>query len=478
MQQFGSLGSDPPSEYSLNRAVHPVRGRGLLSKTCFRAKGVSSETISALSGHALSKRARACNRDHSAALMKDFLFLPWIEAHGDVLLREIFEPDPDIALIPLRMTPAGDKVARRALFHFASRHPQTYARLFERYLLAVPGPVHGLVLTHDWAGPMRIAAEVAQSHGVPVILIPHEGIFLDETLYYRSPLTGENCSIADQFLAWGHLQKDIMVSRGYPAEKVVVISSPKLQKAARYAPQLTRAAYCRELGLDPDRKIVMFCAQTLDNVTDMQTARTRQAEAVLELDAFCREHGHQLLLRLPPVQHESYLQKALREELGEGGPLCVKPGDPGIAAEPHEATWHADCVTSISSTMLLEKGLMDGPSMAFDYLAETSPFVARGRLPAVRAPGELADLLPGLLDTTTRSFPAEGWAQLEHDYSSGSFDSQSAIPDAQAIIKAYDTPFDLRTQQPKARGGFLFPKLMCAVHAVIFKTFIQLFRAG
>lgn len=406
--------------------------------------------------------------------MKEFLYIPWIEAHGDVLLREVFDNDQVLSLLPLRFTPKGDDHARRALFHFALRHPKTYARLVENRLLSTSRPIHGLVLTLDWAAPMRIAAQVAQSHNIPVILLPHEGAFMDEQRFYRDPFSGANCSIADHFLAWGHLQKDIMVSRGYPEENVKIISSPKLQHAAHYKPELTRDEYCRRLGLAPERKIIMFCAQTLDNVADRKGARVKQADSVLALFEFCQTEGHQLIVRLPPIQHETILQDRLRQHLQNEKPIFVTPGQGGVEVDARESVWHADCVTSISSTMLLEKGLMNGPSFAFDCVDETSPFVERGRLPAVNSQTKLHELLPRLLENGGRSFPDDGWRQLERDYSNGDFGANDAITDIRNFFAGYDTPLNLNTCQPIHKTGTFLPEAARRVHSLIFKTLIRL----
>ena len=406
--------------------------------------------------------------------MKKFLYIPWIEAHGDVLLREVFSHDPDLDLTPLRMTPKGDDSARRALFHFALRHPQTYSRLFEERFLAQPEPVHGLVLTLDWPAPMRIATKIAQSHGVPVILLPHEGVFMDKARFYRDPFSGANCSIADHFLAWGHLQKDIMVERGFDPEKVTIIASPKLQKAANYEPVLRREEYCKRMGLDPDRKIVMFCAQTLDNVGSRRWSRLKQAEAVIHLHEVCKQEGYQLLLRLPPVQHETILQDRLKYVLKDDLPQFVRPGEGTPENDAREANWHADCTTSISSTMLLEKGLMDGPSLAFDYVRETSPFVERGKLPAVQDKAALEALLPRLIADGRRSFPAEGWTQMERDFSNGDFNAVNAASDIVSIFGAYDKPIQLDPSMAKHQSGFPMAERARKLHSAIFKTLISL----
>lgn len=406
--------------------------------------------------------------------MKRFVYIPWIEAHGDVLLHKVFDGSKDLSLVPLRLTAKGDNDARRALFHFALRHPKTYARLFEQRLLQLDQPVHGMVLTLDWAAPMRIAVEVAQSHGLPVVLLPHEGAFMDERRFYRDPFSGINCSIADRFLAWGHLQKNIMVKRGFPAEKVSIVSSPKLQKAAHYTPRLSREEYCRRLGLHKDKKIVMFCAQTLDNVAEIKQARMRQAYAVRDLYNACRKSNCQLLVRLPPVQHETILQRQLKKMISTELPVFIDPGSSDPATDPHEATWHADCVASISSTMLLEKGLMNGPSFAFDYIAETSPFVARGKLPVVTQEREVLPLLTRLLSEGHRSFPPEGWQQLEVDFSDGDFDATNAISDIGEIFQSYQEAFVLSDNTPKAGGGFIFAEQARRVHSSIFKALIRI----
>ncbi|MEL7465960.1 MAG: hypothetical protein AAFN79_17955 [Pseudomonadota bacterium] len=395
----------------------------------------------------------------------NLLYIPWIKEHGDVLLHDVAKDADDIALTPVQITPQGDTVARRALIQFAANAPRTYARLFERQFLNAAPSAHALALTLDWTPPMRIAAEVAQSHGVPVIVIPHEGVFMEEWRYYRDPNTGADAPIADRLLAWGHGQKDIFTKRGYPAERISVVGSPKLQKAASYAPRLTREEYCSRLGLAPERKIVMFCAQTLDNVEAPRTARQMQARAVADLHDVCRERDYQLILRLPAIQQGTLLQDTFDEALGAHQALTIaRPDGGGVEATPAEATWHADCVASFGSTMLLEKGLMNGPSLATTYIEEVTPFVRNGGLPSVETKAEIEALLPELMSRGVRSFPADGWARLEHEFSADDFEDTAALVRIREALRAYDQSVDFSDLRPRQTGGLPAPDLLRAGH--------------
>lgn len=320
--------------------------------------------------------------------------------------------------------------------------------MFERRLLSIDQPAHGLVLTLDWPAPMRIAAQVAKEHGLPVILIPHEGAFIDRDRFYLDTKTGVNTPIADIFLAWGNLQREILSNRGYPEEKIRVVCSPKLQTAVDYSPILTREEYCRRLGLIESRPIVLFVAQILDNVAEISSARFTQARAVMEVGDLCRKNSYQLILRPPPIQHDTILEAELGHRIRSKELVVVgsQPGRPETNAL--EALFHADCVVSISSTMLLEKGLMNGPALGLNYLPETSPFIDRGALASAVNAAEIATTLPRLIASRSRSFSDEGWQRMAKDYSNGSFDNIDALQAIANILRKYDASHSLANRRP------------------------------
>ena len=356
-----------------------------------------------------------------SAGMRTALYVPWIRLHGDVLLHQVFDASPAVRLESFPIVPEGDERRRRALIHFAARLPGVFARMVERDLRARGSQVDVIVLTLDWVAPMRVLARVAQDLGIPVVVMPHEAVFFDADRFYCNRLDGACVPIADLFLCWGSSQRDVIVARGFPAERVRVVTSPKLEGARRYDAQLTRAEYAARLGLDASRPIVLFAGQTLDNVADMPGARARQVEALVDASAATRALGQQLLIRMPPVDHSGAMERGIDERLAELGHPVVTYDPDRVETHPREALRHCECVVSISSTMLLEKALMDGPSLALDYIGETSPFITRGGLPAARSRDEIEARLRELVGRGTHAFPPEGWQRMAHDYSDGGF---------------------------------------------------------
>lgn len=397
----------------------------------------------------------------------NFIHIPWIEAQGDSLLRSVFDAAPDLSLTSLPIIRPDILHARRQMLHFARRFPKCFASMFERRLLSIDRPAHGLVLTLDWPAPMRIAAQVAKEHGLPVILIPHEGAFIDRDRFYVDIKTGVNTPVADIFLAWGNLQKEILSGRGYPEEKIRVVCSPKLQAAVGYSPVLTREEYCRRLGLVESRPIVLFAAQILDNVAEISSARLTQARAVMEVSDLCKKNSYQLILRPPPILHDTILQAELEHRIGLKELVVVgsQPGRPETNAS--EALFHADCVVSISSTMLLEKGLMNGPALGLNYLPETSPFIDRGALASAVNATEIAATLPRLVASRSRSFSEDGWLRMAKDYSNGSFDNIDALQTIADILRTYDTSHSLAGRRPTHQIPVI-PNIALQAHGIAY----------
>lgn len=389
--------------------------------------------------------------------MKYFASIPWVREQGDVLLEEVFGDAPNLALLPLRFHPEDDEKWRRSVLDFAIQCPTAFARIFEHRLLSIKQPIQGLVLTLDWIGPMKVAAHVARMHRLPVVILPHEAVYLQEERFYFNPYDGTNIPTGDAFLAWGGLQKDHMLARGYPAERIKVVSSPKLQAAATYKPSMERAEYAHRLGLAPEKPIILFVAQNLDNCDDPDGARRRQVLALEDVVAVCEMNGFQLVVRLPPANISPIFENGLRDRFGDTPRFPVISFNSARAETyPREAITHSDCLVSISSTMLLEAALIGKPSLAIDYIAVPSLFVTRGGLPAADSRDALAAMLPKLVRTGQRSFPEEGWRQMERDFSSGRFDSQDATAEIRDFFESFTEPHFLGGR-PALFSGSLQP---------------------
>jgi hypothetical protein len=295
-----------------------------------------------------------------------YLYLPWIAEHGDALIAKIaraghvrFEP------LDLYAEP-GDAVVRARITRYAAEHPQRWRRIILRRLVPYASRVAGLVVTFDWHPVMRELVQAARSIGLPVILVPHESVFMDERKYYLDA-SGADLPAADRALLWGSLQRRIFLERGYPADRVEVTGSPKFDALHDLKPSLDRAGFAALYGLSADLPILLFAAQPLDLQLDRQEAAlARQRDAIRDLLDSADGLGCQALIRLPPARRD-VIGAELRARI-EASERYALDGPVRFMVQPEEALYHADLVVSLNSTMLFEAALVGRAALTARYL--------------------------------------------------------------------------------------------------------------
>lgn len=292
-----------------------------------------------------------------------FLYIPWIAEHGNTLIARIRSSEYE--LVPLDFIEDLNQT-RREVFRFARSNPDQYRRMIARRLVPLRNRISGVILTFDWAPVMRIIFGVCEELNIPRILIPHESVFVDRTKYYWDPFAKASRPVADVILGWGGLQRDIFLERGYPQDRFLAVGAPKFDPYANYQSQLSRSQFCRLFGLRADRKIILFASQPLDSQLDHKVARESQRQAVADLLDYCEEHGHQLLMRLPPSK-DDILGKPLRDRLTQSEHGAVDDAVCYLVGA-EEALFHCDLVTSVNSTMLFEGVLVGRPALSMKYI--------------------------------------------------------------------------------------------------------------
>ncbi|TFW13544.1 hypothetical protein EGY25_06320 [Brevundimonas intermedia] len=318
-----------------------------------------------------------------------FLYMPWIPEHGDAVIEALV--DDGYALAPFDLIrDVADNIIRREAFRFARQHPDLYRRMVIRRLAPIAGQVSGFILTFDWAPITRIIVEACKVLGIPTILVPHESAFISQSLYYRDPLTNASMPACDVTLAWGQLQKDIFIFRGYEESRVHVVGAPKFDTYSNSTSQIDRDRFHRLFGLSPERSTILFATQSLDSQTDTQVARSSQRAAIRDLLRYAETHDGQLLVRLPPSR-DDILGVPLRQAIAASDHAAVDDGEYYLMG-PEETVRHVDVVTSINSTMLFE-GLMAGkPAISMRYIEFDSIWDDTG-VAVARDLNEASDLL-------------------------------------------------------------------------------------
>lgn len=350
-----------------------------------------------------------------------FLYIPWIAEHGNVLVSKIQEKN-SFQLVPFDVfIGISENEVRRNVIGFSRKYPQVYRRMIARRLVPLRNQIAGIVFTFDWPPSMRIIASVCEELGIPRILIPHESVFVDREKYYWDPYAYASTPSADIVLAWGRMQKEIYVERGYPAERVHCVGAPKFDAYYRYKPQLAREQFCRLFGLNPAKRIVLFASQPLDSQLDTKTARKSQQQAIRDLLALANQFHYQLIVRLPPSK-DDILGSELRSEMNAMSHAVIDDAECYLVA-PEEAIFHSALVTSINSTMLFEGLLMGRGALSLKYV-DFDQIWEKAGIPAVRSKSELPEALEALFAPNYEP-PAEGMAWAADMFGIGSFDGRA-----------------------------------------------------
>jgi hypothetical protein len=291
-----------------------------------------------------------------------YVHVPWIAAQGEALTADLAATG-DVAFAPLRLFPEGDDAARRDLLSLAEINPAALAQAIRRRLRALGGVAHGMLLTHDWPAPMRVLARIAAAAGLPTVLVPHESVHFARARFWRDVRGPAVAPVCDLVLGWGAIHAETFLARGLPAERLRLVGSPKLDRAARWRPRIDAAAARAALGAPADRPFALFAMQPMDNAVDPARARRMQLAAVADLAAACEAAGAALIARPPPGG-------AADATAGLAGAARLAP--PGGGPDLLDLMAHAALVASVGSTALVEARLMGRPTLQVDYDPEAT----------------------------------------------------------------------------------------------------------
>ena len=314
-----------------------------------------------------------------------FLYQSWIPEHTDKLIHLLGRggslPFQDIGMF----TEPSDKELRKEIMRFAERQEKIFDRMVTHRLSQHRNTALGLIVTLDWVPAMRRLVYGASRLGLPTILVPHESVFAKQSMYYTHPKMGMNVPVCDLVLAWGDLQEQIFLSRGYPAERIIKVGAPKFDYLSSAAIRNGKGA-ARSLDLDPARPIVAFIAQPLDSQYDTRVARIRQNAAVVDLISIAKSHGLQVIVRLPPSR-DNVLDAEVARQIEADPDLALD--DPSLYILTAEETIAAsDVVVSFNSTMLLEAALANKVAVASKYI-EFDQIWDKLKIPVARSKDEL-----------------------------------------------------------------------------------------
>lgn len=354
-------------------------------------------------------------------------YIPWIEGHTANLIA-MLGSEVQYKIKPISLFKITDIISRSAVNKFIRKNPEVY-RVFLRHCFKKRKKVKAMIFTFDWLPTMRILVEECKKTDIATILIPHEGVFLNEDKYYWDEKTGVSYPACDYVLGWGSLQKRIFGKRGYPYQNYIPVGSPKLDECILYTPDCSKAEFCAHYQFDENKPILLFACQFLDVQIDTRLAQAKQNEILSDLMQYTEENDWQLIIRMPPngidvLNDENKKKAALNQNV-------VIDYSNYYRSSVKETIFYSSLVLSINSTMLFETVLMKKCALAVHYFDVVPPWGTK-LIPAVHDKTELFNKLKKMHDFNA-VYDANELKHVADLFGVGSFDGQSVKRIAEQI---------------------------------------------
>jgi len=272
----------------------------------------------------------------------------------------------------------------------------------------------------------------------------------------------------DYYIVWNELIRDQLLEMysGVTPERVFVTGTPQFDFHFRPEYHWTREEFCRVVGADPTRPIVLYCT----GMANHMPGEPRIVEGIADRIRQLREFGPpQLLVRVYP-----------KDRTGRFDELKRRRPDILIPAIPWEPAWltpkledaylltnmlrHCAAGMNIASTIALELCMFDKPVINIGYnppglsihpldfaryyeFDHYRPVVASGAVEVARTEEDLVRMLVAALENP-RARAAQRHSLLQRFFGH-SLDGKSSLRVADAIEKMIEDS----EQSPRARRG-------------------------
>ncbi len=187
--------------------------------------------------------------------------------------------------------------------------------------------------------------------------------------------------VPDRVLVWNEAQRREAIDlHAVPGERVVVTGSQAYDHWFSTNPSLDRSAFCRQVGLDPDRPLLLYlCSSPF--ITPYEAGFVRSWIAAIRRSPDERLRGTSLLMRPHPQNARQWADIDLPSEF-EHVALWPKTGvNPigGVArADYFDSMYHAEAVVGVNTSGMIESGIIGRP--VYTVLAEEFGSTQEGTL--------------------------------------------------------------------------------------------------
>jgi hypothetical protein len=236
----------------------------------------------------------------------------------------------------------------------------------------------------------------------------------------------------DRVLVWNEAQKQEAIElHAVPAESIVVTGSQAYDHWFSTRPVLDRAAFCRQLGLDEGRPILLYlCSSPF--IAPYEVGFVRRWASAVRGSADPRLRSVNLLVRPHPQNAAQWAEVDLAAEFGDAvvwPKNGVNPIGGTARADYFDSMYHAEAVVGVNTSGMIESGIVGRP--VYSVVAEEFAATQDGTLHFQH----LKNVEGGLLHLAANL--DEHVAQLASLVDDGSAERQSARQFIQAFVRPY-----------------------------------------
>lgn len=346
-----------------------------------------------------------------------FLYLDW--PFGGYVFDELKGGQNRIELIKFSLFDVF-KIDDRRLISVAYAHDlEKYCQTIVDYIkVNYTDGIQGFLISHDWLNVHQVIVKIFQQLDIPTILLTHEGVFQNRTIFYES-----KAPISDLALVWGELHKEIFVERGFPANKIYPVGSIKLNNMKNFSCDLSREEFFQKTGLDAHKKTIIYCCQLCDAQWGCQeTALYYQRKQIEDIVSICLKKGYNCIIRNSPAHPAMVMSPEFIDCLQKNKNVFVDGYDlDGIAKSRYQVSigdsiFYSDLVIGMNTTVQLEAVLIQKPTMIVRYFDFDAVWQRELGLEVASDHHTLENLIEKLIVKDVFSIPAGFQKKFNTDY--------------------------------------------------------------
>jgi glycosyltransferase involved in cell wall biosynthesis len=234
-----------------------------------------------------------------------------------------------------------------------------------------------LIVMSEGIIPTKVAVEVARRLGIPTLLLLQLGMLGKN---YECPTF-----LADKISVPGDFIKDLVLGCGIDEKRIVVTGRPTYDALIRTEERFDKVEICRKLGLNPGKKILVYCTENLP-LTETQ----KMAYAIC--GAMRNFRDVQFVIKVHPSELSVSLYTSV---LAQAGIQALITRD----ADIYEVLYICDVMLTGYSTAALDAMILNKPVITLNLtgLKDPIPFAESGAAIGVYDEKDLKEAVKNVL---------------------------------------------------------------------------------